>query len=45
MSKLQDFKKLVIANAVDVRGLKIGESAPDFVLLNAFGNPFHFQKT
>ena len=39
MSKLQDFQKRVIANAVDVRGLKLGESAPDFVLPNAFGKP------
>ncbi len=39
MSKLQDFQKLVIANAIHVRGLKVGERAPDFVLPNAFGNP------
>ena len=37
MSKLQDFQKLVISNASDVKGLKVGEKAPDFVLPNAFG--------
>jgi len=39
MSELKDFQKLVIANAQNVRGLKVGESAPDFVLPNAFGKP------
>ena len=39
MSELKEFQKLVIANALNVRGLKVGESAPDFVLPNAFGNP------
>lgn len=38
MSKLQDFQKLVIANALDAKGLKVGERAPNFVLPNAFGN-------
>ncbi len=38
MSELQDFQKLVIANAIDVKGLKVGERAPDFVLPNALGN-------
>lgn len=38
MNKLQDFQKLVISNALDVKGLKIGEKAPNFVLPNAFGN-------
>ncbi len=39
MSELQDFQKLVIANAVDVKGLSVGENAPDFTLLNALGKP------
>ena len=38
MSKLQDFQKLVISNALNVKGLKVGEKAPDFVLPNAFGS-------
>lgn len=38
MSKLQYFQKLVISNALNVKGLKEGERAPDFVLPNAFGN-------
>lgn len=38
MSKLQDFQKLVIANAIHAKGLKVGEKAPDFTLPNAFGN-------
>ncbi|EPR71820.1 peroxiredoxin-like family protein [Cyclobacterium qasimii] len=38
MSKLQEFQKLVIANASNVKGLKVGDRAPDFVLPNAFGN-------
>ncbi|MEO9894025.1 peroxiredoxin-like family protein [Aurantibacter sp.] len=37
MSELQDFQKLVIANASEVRGLKVGEKAPDFKLPNALG--------
>jgi len=38
MSELQEFQKLVIANAIGVKGLKVGDKAPDFVLPNAFGN-------
>lgn len=38
MSKLQGFQKLVIANALDAKGLRVGERAPNFVLPNAFGN-------
>jgi len=38
MSKLQEFQKLVISNASKVKGLKVGDRAPDFVLPNAFGN-------
>lgn len=37
MGELEDFQKRVIANAKDVRGLKVGESAPDFSLPNALG--------
>ena len=45
MSKLQDFQKLIIANAVDVRGLKVGERAPDFILPNAFGKPISLSES
>jgi len=38
MSELQEFQKLVITNASKVKGLKVGDIAPDFVLPNAFGN-------
>jgi peroxiredoxin len=38
MSKLQKFQKLVIANAQDVKGLVVGDKAPDFTLPNATGN-------
>ena len=38
MSKLQDFQKLVIANALNAKGLNMDENAPDFVLPNAFGH-------
>lgn len=37
MSELQDFQKLVIANASQAKGLEIGALAPDFNLPNAFG--------
>jgi peroxiredoxin len=35
MSELQEFQKLVIANAQDVKGLKRGDKAIDFYLPNA----------
>ena len=35
MSELQEFQKLVIANAQDVKGLAVGGTAPDFTLSNA----------
>jgi len=35
MSELQEFQKLVIAEAAHVKGLAIGERAPDFTLPNA----------
>lgn len=35
MRDLQDFQKLVIANAINVKGLKVGDKAPDFMLPNA----------
>lgn len=38
MSKLQEFQKLVISNASNVKGLKVGDKAPNFVLPNALGN-------
>ncbi|ALJ05741.1 hypothetical protein APS56_11665 [Pseudalgibacter alginicilyticus] len=38
MSDLQEFQKLVIANAAHVKGLSIGDKAPDFTLQNAYGN-------
>ena len=37
MGNLQDFQKLVIANASRAVGLSKGDIAPDFSLLNAFG--------
>tara|TARA_R110002050_G_scaffold300287_1_gene468583 strand:- start:11694 stop:12272 length:579 start_codon:yes stop_codon:yes gene_type:complete len=37
MGELQDFQKLVIANAAEVKGLSVGDRAPDFNLPNAFG--------
>lgn len=37
MSALKEFQKLVIANASEVKGLSIGDTAPDFTLPNAFG--------
>ena len=37
MGELQDFQKLVIANAAEVKGLSPGDRAPDFNLPNAFG--------
>lgn len=37
MSGLQEFQKLVIANASEVKGLSVGDKAPDFSLPNAFG--------
>jgi peroxiredoxin len=37
MSKLKEFQKLVVANAQDVKGLVVGEKAPDFSLPNATG--------
>ena len=44
MSELQDFQKLVIANAINVKGLKVGDKAPDFVLPNAFGKIISLSK-
>lgn len=37
MNNLQEFQKLVIANASHVQGLSVGDRAPDFTLPNAFG--------
>ncbi len=37
MSDLQDFQKLVIANAKHVKGLSVGDKALDFTLSNAIG--------
>ena len=37
MGELKEFQKLVIANAKHVNGLKAGDKAPDFTLLNATG--------
>ena len=37
MSELKDFQKLVIANAIEVEGMDVGEKAPDFTLPNALG--------
>lgn len=37
MDNLKEFQKLVIANASLVKGLSVGDKAPDFTLPNAFG--------
>ncbi|MRI02415.1 redoxin domain-containing protein [Kriegella sp. EG-1] len=37
MSELQDFQKLVVANAAKIKGLAVGDKAPDFILPNALG--------
>lgn len=37
MCELKEFQKMVIANAQHVKGLKIGDKAPDFTLPNATG--------
>ena len=37
MSELQEFQKLVIANAGEAQGLTVGTTAPDLVLTNAAG--------
>jgi peroxiredoxin len=37
MSQLQEFQKLVIANASHIKGPSIGDVAPDFSLPNAMG--------
>lgn len=37
MSEPQEFQKLVIANARHVKGVKVGDKAPDFVLPDALG--------
>ena len=39
MSEIQEFQKLVIANANHVKGLTVGEAAPVFTLLNAVEKP------
>ncbi|WP_339706700.1 peroxiredoxin family protein [uncultured Kriegella sp.] len=39
MGGLQEFQKLVIANASQVKGLAVGDRAPNFILPNAFGKP------
>jgi peroxiredoxin len=38
-SELQPFQKLVIANALNAKGLNIGDTAPDFILPNTHGKP------
>ena len=38
MSELQEFQKFVIANAIDVKGLQVGDKAPEFILPNALGH-------
>jgi peroxiredoxin len=45
MDELQDFQKLVIANAADAKGLKIGDKAPDFTLPNAVGKEVSLSET
>jgi len=45
MGDLQDFQKLVIANASEVEGLSKGDIAPDFTLLNALGKKVSLSET
>lgn len=45
MDDLEDFQKLVIANAADAKGLKIGDIAPDFSLPNAIGKKISLSET
>ncbi|MCL4170755.1 UNVERIFIED_CONTAM: hypothetical protein GTU68_012313 [Idotea baltica] len=45
MSDLQEFQKLVIANASAVKGLKVGDTAPDFTLPNAVGKDVSLSAT
>ena len=44
MGNLQDFQKLVIANASHVKGLSKGDQAPNFSLPNAFGKNISLSK-
>jgi len=44
MSTLQEFQKLVIQNASQVKGLSVGETAPDFSLPNVFGDKISLSK-
>lgn len=45
MEHLKDFQKLVVINASHVEGLKIADTAPDFILPNAFGQSISLLKT
>ncbi|MFY0653427.1 MAG: AhpC/TSA family protein [Cyclobacteriaceae bacterium] len=45
MAELQEFQKLVIANAQHVKGLRVGDQAPDFKLPNAIGNKVSLSET
>ena len=44
MSELQEFQKLVIANAQHIKGLQVGQKAPDFRLLNALNKEVSLAK-
>lgn len=44
MGELKEFQKLVIANAKHVKGIKAGNKAPDFTLLNATGKEISLKK-
>lgn len=37
MEHLKDFQKLVVNNAMHIKGLAVGDTAPDFILPNALG--------
>jgi|TARA_B110000305_G_C19408130_1_gene623949 hypothetical protein len=37
MGKLQEFQKLVIANAKHIKGLKVDDKITNFTLFNAIG--------
>lgn len=45
MEGLQDFQKLVISNASKVKGLAVGDTAPDFILPNALGTNVSLSET
>lgn len=45
MNELKAFQKLVIANAQHLKGMKVGDNAPNFILPNAFGKNISLSKS